>query len=304
MSKEARRGFDPEALEALHLASPSRTTPVLITMARRQAERRRPAELLEQLERDAFVAPGALDQRRVHELDGLALAAAAEFEAVQLSPVAPLGVCSVIAPTSQDRTLSAARGLEVVSDPTNVLALLSAQRLRRAPGSDVRLCTVHQVLRAQPLPKGAGFSRHFRLLTQTEAGPARADDAFEVDAIARQLAAFERYLDALRARGAEFPGVRATLQVAAGREVLATRVAERLTSALPRIAVVREAFESSYYDGVRVLLGADAPGGEHVNLGDVGVFDWVARLTANRRMRFVASGLGLHRAATMFGPTG
>jgi hypothetical protein len=46
-----------------------------------------------------------------------------------------------------------------------------------------------------------------------------------------------------------------------------------------------------------VLFGADAASGEHLNLGDVGAFDWVARLTSNRRLRFVASGLGLHRAA-------
>jgi hypothetical protein len=51
---------------------------------------------------------------------------------------------------------------------------------------------------------------------------------------------------------------------------------------------------------VRVLFGADAPNGEHLNLGDTGAFDWVAKLTANRRLRFVASGLGLHRASESF----
>jgi hypothetical protein len=236
----------------------------------------------------------------VHEIDGLALAAASEFEAVQLSPVAPLGVCSAIAPTSQDRTLSATRVTEVVSDPTNVLAVLCAQRLRRAPGSDVRLCTVHQVLRAQALPKGAGFSRHFRLLTLAEAGPGRPEDGFEADAIARHVAVFDRFLGALTARGCEFPGRRVTLHAAAGHETLAARVEATLGRALPDVAIERVAFESTYYDGVRAMFGADAPSGEHLNLGDTGLFDWVARLGANRRIRFVASGLGLHRAAVLF----
>jgi hypothetical protein len=286
--------------DALFELAPSETTPHLLELARRQAARRTPADLLAQLERDAYVEPGALDQRRVHEVDQLALAVSEEFEALQLSPVAPLGACSVIAPTSQDRTLSAARGLEVVSDPTNVLALLCAQRLKRAPGADVRLCSVHQVLRAQPLPKGAGFSRHFRLLTLAEAGPARAEDGFEVDAFARHVGVFERFLDGLRAQGSVFPRVQATLQSSPAREVVADRVAARLASALPRIEIARESFESTYYDGVRVLFGADAPNGEHLNLGDTGAFDWVAKLTANRRLRFVASGLGLHRASESF----
>ncbi len=304
MANDARYRLDAAALETLFSAAPSDTTPLLLELARRQAARRRPAELLEQLARDLFVAPADLDQRRVHEIDGLALAAAGEFEAVQLSPVAPLGVCSVLAPTSQDRTLSAARGTEVVSDPTNVLAVLCAQRLRRTPGSDVRLCTVHQVLRAQPLPKGAGFSRHFRLLSLAEAAPARADDGFEVDAIARHVAVFDRFLDALRAHGCEFPGRRVTLYAAAGRDTLAKRVQQALAGALPRVAITRETFESSYYDGVRAMFGADAPSGEHTNLGDTGVFDWTAQLTSNRRMRFVASGLGLHRAALLFARRG
>jgi hypothetical protein len=290
-----------DALETLLSASPSESTPHLLELARRQAARRRPADLLAQLERDAYVAPAELDQRAVHEIDGLALVAAADFEAVQLSPVAPLGVCSALAPTSQDRTLSAARGVEVVSDPTNVLALSCARRLKRAPGADVRLCTVHQVLRAQALPKGPGFARHFRLLALAEAGPARAEDGFEVDAVARHLAVFDRFLEALCARGRSFPGRRALVHVAAGSETLATRVEQAIARALPHVALGRETFESRYYAGVRVLFGADAPSGEHANLGDTGVFDWVAQLTSNRRHRFVASGLGLHRAAAAFG---
>jgi hypothetical protein len=104
-----------------------------------------------------------LDQRTVHRLDGLALEAADQFEALQLSPVAPLGSCSVVAPTSQDRTLSSVRGTEVVSDPTNVLALECVRRLPEQPASHVHLCTIHQVLRVHALPPNTGFSRHFRL---------------------------------------------------------------------------------------------------------------------------------------------
>jgi len=48
------------------------------------------------------------------------------------------------------------------------------------------------------------------------------------------------------------------------------------------------------------MFGADNTAGEHVPIGDVGVFDWVARLTANRRQRFVAAGFGLQLVPLVF----
>jgi hypothetical protein len=281
---------------------PSESTPVLLELVRRQAARRRPRDLLAQFRRDGFVAPFMLDQRTVHRLDGLALAAAPEFEALLLAPVAPLGSCSSLAPTSQDRTLSATRGTEVVSDPTNVLALECARRLGEQPGTTVRLCTVHQVLRAQPLPPGVGLSRHFRLFALAEAGRGQPEDGFEVEAIARQLQVFDRLFDALGELGCVFPQRRAILHASGARGALAARVRARLRGALPHVALEERAFESSYYHGLRVLFGATSVRGQPTDIADIGVFDWAARLTANRRMRLVASGFGLQRAPLSFKP--
>lgn len=289
-------------LEPLLASSPSAATPFLLELARVQAARRRPPDLLAQRERDRLVQPSVLDQRLAHRLDGLALDAAQEFEALLLSPVAPLGVCSALAPTSQDRTLSAGRGTEVVSDPTNVLALECARRLLKDPRQDVRLCTVHQVLRTQPPPPGAGFSRHFRLLALVEAGPARAEDGFEVGAVERQLRVFDRLFDACAALGCAFPGRRAIVRATDRRDVLARRVAERVGRALPHVAVVREPLDLPYYDGLRVAFGADTVRGEFCPIGDLGLFGWVARLTSNRRLRLVAGGLGLQLAPLVFRP--
>ena len=151
---------DP-ALERLLALSPSESAPFLLELARRQAEKRGPRELLEQRERDLFVAPSALDQRTLHAFDGIAFQAGIEFEALALSPVAPLGVCSRLAPTSQDRTLSATRGLEVVSDPTNVLALECARRLALDADSRVSLSPGLHTIRVQNVH--LGFSEERRV---------------------------------------------------------------------------------------------------------------------------------------------
>src|ERR1700759_66093 len=119
-------------VERLLDASSSDSRPWLMELVRRQAARKRPSDVLAQFRRDGFVMPSMLDQRLAHQLDGLALEAAAAYEAVLLSPVAPLACCSAIAPGSQDRIVSTLRGTEVVSDPTNVMALLCSERLGAA----------------------------------------------------------------------------------------------------------------------------------------------------------------------------
>jgi hypothetical protein len=77
-------------------------------------------------------------------------------------------------------------------------------------------------------------------------------------------------------------------------------VQARLARDVPSVEFTRQPFESRYYAGLRVLLGATSPAGEHVPLADTGVFDWVARLTSNARQRFVASGLGLQLLPSLF----
>jgi len=291
--------------EELLAGSSSAATPFLLELARRQAGRRRRADLLNQWGRDGFVAPSPLDQRVMHRLDGLALDAAEGFEALQLSPVAPLGVCSVITPTSQDRTLTAARGVEVISDPTNVLALECARRLgnmsgKERPSKRVRLCTVHQVLRTQPIQKASGFTRHFRLFALGEAGRGKAEDGFEVEAIARHVKVFDRLLDAGETLGCSFPKRRARVLVSLGQEVLGQRVREALEAVNISLEAPDEALENPYYDGIRVLFGAESRSGAFIPIGDTGRFDWMAQLTSNRKMRFVASGLGLQLMPLLF----
>jgi hypothetical protein len=282
--------------------SPSETRGELLRLLREQASRRRPVDLIAQHRRDGSVMPSVLDQRLVNTLDRIALDAAKEFDAVLLSPVAPLGTNSVVAPTSQDRTLSTTRGTEVVSDPTNVLALECANRLLDDAGAVVRLATVHQTLRAQTVtnPDGAR-SQHFRLLALAECGAGLPDDGFEVQAVERQLAVYDRLFDACAAGlDVEFPHRRAIVRVDERGQALAERVVHRLAGVMPHVDVRTELLESSYYAGLRVGFGADGRSGEFVEIADLGRFDWVAQLTSDRRNRFIASGFGIQLVPLLF----
>jgi len=54
-----------------------------------------------------------------------------------------------------------------------------------------------------------------------------------------------------------------------------------------------EALESAYYGGLRILYGVHGQDDVLREWIDLGVFDWVAQLTSNRRQRFVARAIGI-----------
>jgi hypothetical protein len=296
------RAKDLPLVEALAGRSPGENIPLLLDVARRQTGRLRPADLRAQHDRDAFVHPSTVDLRTTLRFDAVALEAAHDHEAILLSPLAPLGACAVVSPTVQDRVVTTLRGTEVVSDPTNVMAIECAKRLAKNPTSDVRLCTIHQVVRAQRFVARRGLTQHFRLFALAEAGLARPDHGFEVDAVVRLLQVFVRFTDRCAAHGSRFEHRRVSLLVAdtSSARAIADRVAARLARGMPELAITNGTLASDYYDGLRVLFDATNAAGVEMNVGDIGLFDWVGKLTSNRRMRFAAAGLGIQLAASAF----
>jgi len=290
-------GLGAAARAALHDGlAPSALWSLLLDVFARRAAARAPADLLRQWERDGFVQPAALEQRTLVELDGHLLAAAPDFEALELSPLAPLGACAAVGPTSQHKIVSALRGTEVVSDPTNVLALECARRLRADAAQVVRLATCHRCVRAQPFPKQRGFAPHFRLFALASAARERADHAFTLAALGEHIAVHLAALARLERHGYAFPERRLVILANAARAPLA----DRLAATVGGVAVERGGLEHPYYDGIRFQISARDPAGTPIPLIDGGPFDWLGRLTSNRRLVLVASGMGAQLAATRF----
>jgi len=267
---------------------------MLLEVIRERARARAPRDVLEQYTRDRFVRPAAIDQRVFNEIDRHLLAAADGFEAIELSPLAPLGTCSTMALTDQHRTVGALRGTEVVSDPTNVLALECAERLRATPDAELHFATSQRVVRAQPAPKRPGFAQHFRLFVLASAARERADHAFAVAALTRHINTLQRALDRLEEHGHRFGTRRVDLLATDA----AAAIADRVAAINP--GLVRKRLEHAYYSGgVRYMLWVTGPDGTEVPLGDGGLFDWLPKLTANRRHVYVASGLGAQLVALL-----
>lgn len=288
-------GADAFAQLATGLAG-SELTSVLLGVMRQRAEARTPAEVLAQYQRDAFCRPAAIDQRVSLEIDRHLLAAADGFEAIELSPVAPLAACSSVARTGQNRVLSALRSTEVVADPTNVLALECAARLR-AGATAVHLATSQRVIRAQPVPKLPGYASHFRIFVLASGGIEARDHAFTAGALERHIRTGLAALDRLEAHGYAFGARRIDLLATPARAALADRIA----GSLDGVAVHRKPLEHPYYSaGLRYMLWVTALDGTAIPLIDGGAFDWLAQLSANRRAVYVATGAGAQLIAFRF----
>ena len=286
---------------------------LLMAVSRRRADRTRPVDLLHRYERDRFVHPSALDPRALLALEERAHQhLPAGFEALALSPVCPLGTAAAITTVDQNSVLATTRGTEVVSDPTNVLALECALRRRALLAADrgsserVRLAASHRTLRAQ-VWDDPRFSQHFALLGLCTAGRDEGGFHFESEALAEHLRFYARLLRGLGDTRVNPRTLRIDVTpIGPGRQdILARTVLEPLAAEFP-VATVTLDLERDraleYYREACVRISIDTPAGERLELVDGGFTDWTQQLLGNRKERLLITGIGLERLAGALTP--
>jgi hypothetical protein len=293
-----------------------------------RAASRKPMELMAQYERDRTVRSCDTSGRALGRLIVAAFDAVPDYEAVELAPVEPVGLNSVLGGIDQNNVLATVRATEVVADPTVALALQAAWRRRH--GSDVvRMCAAHRVLRQQAFDPPA--LQHFHIFALVTGARSRSDHRSEVDAMGEHVHAHLAVTAAGRDLGAavEQPVVRISdtalhaaatsgsvavkADVSSPREAFPPDVARRLGRRMRRLEAATEAltpivarFDSrllidltrtdgiAYYDGLQLRIDA-ACNGEERELADGGSVDWATRLLSDRREHLFTSGIGLER---------
>jgi hypothetical protein len=294
----SRESLSEDAREALASGlAASRLWSVLLGVLEARAINRTLANLKEQWGQDRFVQPCYVDQRSLHEVDGHLLSAAKAFEAVELSPLAPLGVCSTVALASQNKIVSTIRGTEVVSDPTNVLALECARRLKEDSGLHIRLATSHRCVRAQTFPKLRGLAAHFRMFCLVSAGHERENRQFLADALAEHINTHLAAMERLEQHGYRTRGRKVRLLATQRNGQLAERVAANVNA-----DVHHQGLEHPYYDGIRFMIDVKVDQDSEMPLIDGGAFDWLHKICANNKLTFVASGMGSQLVAYLLRP--
>jgi hypothetical protein len=257
--------------------SPTDLQSLLLTVARTRASRVTAARVARRWQEDRFVRPAVQDPRRLIKIEaGLWAMLPDAFVGVELSPVVPLGTCCAVATVDQNRVVSTVRGTEVLSDPTNALAVEAAwRRAHGARRSRVDMAACHRVLRAQTFD-GPGLSAHFKLFalvsTARDAGSARRPRLVFTVFDAPVLA--ERFNDVIRPALAAEP------------------------SGVELVADPARTQGAGYYQQAAIGLRARDEGCE-VDLGDGGITTWTATLLGDAKERCVVSCAATERLAAL-----
>ena len=253
--------------------TPADLRTLLLGVARARAASVTPAGVVRQWRSDRFVRPSAADPRALARVEARLWGLLPEtFAGVELSPVAPLGTCSSVATVDQNRVLSTTRGTEVVSDPTNALAVEAAVR-RRDGASRVDLAACHRVVRAQAID-GPGLSAHFRLFALVSSARDTGTWRTEVAMLA----------DHVRFWRAAVPDARIGVTGYGDR-----RVVDALRAEVPVEEDADRTQGTGYYTAALSITAGD------LNLGDGGVVPWTASLLGDAKERCVVSCVATER---------
>jgi hypothetical protein len=269
---------------------------LLIDVAAARAAEVRPSDVVARWHRDRFVRPAGSDPRRVSEVEvGLWQLLPGEFVGVELSPVAPIGSCTAVAPVSQNRIVTTTRLTEVVSDSANALAIEAAvRRLEQSPDEQVHLAASHRQLRAQVF--GPGAASHFRLFTLVSSARDTGSARTETELLRRHLTFWTDVLE-LRARHRR-PQIELT---AFDHQVIAERLADTIlpthrSDVVPLVEDPNRQRGRGYYTGLAMRLSADAGA---LELGDGGLTTWTAQLMGNAKERCLVSCIATERLADL-----
>jgi hypothetical protein len=305
---ERQLGLPGLAASLAQRLTPTDLQSLLLEVYRLRLERLQPVQVLANYQTNRFVRPACSSPLDLLKWELVALQhLPPEFQALELSPVCPVGTNSAVAPVDPNWSVATIRNTEVVSDSTNVLALECASRrkdlLRADPKStsSIHLAASHRLLRAQKY-RNPKLSAHFNILSLCSAGRDQGNLAFELSALGLQI---RSYLSALRA----YLGDQIPLQLSitdfssnASRELIDDRL---LTPIQPEYTGLACAWDNTrtagrgYYPGLCFHIHALIPAGERLELADGGALDWTQKYLGSAKERLVASGIASERVCSI-----
>jgi hypothetical protein len=166
----------------LHQLTGTELNTVLLHLFQKITEDRNAADLNQSFQTSRFFKPSPVDPilYKMLETDLLRLVKTYDYAPIELSPLAPLGTCSVLGPVDQFNVVSALRNSEVVADATNVMALIIAENIMNGQSYPLKYACTHRHTRSQALSSPAHTS-HFGVLCLTTGGKDPGNFDFEIN---------------------------------------------------------------------------------------------------------------------------
>lgn len=285
--------------EMINKLSLSEINSLLMELFSHITDNTEPEDLLRNYSSNHFVKPSAIDPIDYHKLEIDILSEAKEegVKPVILSPLALLGCCSSIATVNQNKIISALRGTEILSDPTNMLALYLSDGLKNGTihrtDNEIHICTTHRLTRvqAQYYP---GQVPHFGLFCMVSSGKDTGSYNFERKAIKKHMGLYKTFLET------KFKGkLLLEIQHRAGYKD-SNGFFERISDYIheefkdTQVVVTDKDLMNSYYQGVNIKIFL-VQGEQNLEIGDAGFVDWTQKLLSSKKERMFISAMALDR---------
>ena len=275
--------------------SPTDLQTLLLDLAKTRADKLKPPSVRQRWQQDRFVRPSPIDPHQLADTDlRLWRLLPPQFVGLALSPVTPLGTCAAVEAADQNRVLSTVRLSEVVSDPTNVLALEAAVR-RRAGADVVHLAACHRVLRNQRFD-ASDARPHFELFALVSSARDSGSARTEAELLVLHLRFWSELMSMML--GPNTGLIELTVISDALRERVDDLVRPALGGVRLRDAPDRTEGIGYYRAAAFKIKVADAAGEREV--GDGGFTGWTAALLADVKERCLISCVATERLTQLY----
>jgi len=281
---------------------------LLLEVYQKRVKRRNPCATLSDYTSNRIFLPSQCDPALLLKWDSIAFShLPKDFSSLELSPVCPIGSVSLLAPISQDWVLTTIRNMEIVADPTNILALECARLRQELTHTDptnmtpVHLACSHRVVRTQQYRN----ARAFRLFSLCSAGRNTGTLRFETYALPMHI---QFYLESLK----DFLGPSVPLRVNiidlspdSHNEAVLDIPIKNLKEEFKDVDINLEKAQATrieYYRNLRFKVYATPTKGHELELADGGDTDWMQKLLNNAKERLIISGIGSERLCEKFVP--
>jgi len=274
---------------------------ILLDVYRRKLALLSPADVLHDYRGNRFVQVSAVEPEKFLRFDQTAFSLLPQdFETLELPPLGPLGMCSVLAPVHQNNVVSTLRHSEVLADATNYLALEAAVRRKKClssqsdAGRQIKLAASHRVVRAQNF-EFEGYTAHFKIFSLCTAGRGEDNLAFEVRNLREHVLFYFALIDGL----VESERVeKTTLKVfdldGKDNPIFHQMMDEIVRSRADTSLCIEKnsSFGRNYYNRLRFMINITNKDGLALDYVDGGFTDWTSKLLSDKKERLLTSGAG------------
>jgi hypothetical protein len=238
----------PNLVEVLAETPLRRLQPILINAWKRRSTERKATDVLNEYDsKKQFYGAGSIPQNQLMNFVQTCYSAMpSNFDFVEMSPIVPFGVNTVLSNISQNKTLSTIRGSEVVGDATTQLSLECASRRKKLSVNvatvmqNVHLCSSQRVVRLQPFDSSKGYMQHFNLFGLCSGGRNSVSKAFAIEWIKEHISILLDILMALGRKKYSFDNISVRISD--------LRFIEQIASSLeiPRDSIIRQSADEDF----------------------------------------------------------